>query len=378
MRRNEYSLLLENKRRAGIPLLDLTTANPTEALADYPHKNIAHVYGALSDFRYEPEPCGTPLARKAIAGWYAAQKISIPAAQIALTASTSEAYSVLFKLLCNPGDEILIPSPSYPLFEYLAAADAVKTAPYRLDYDGSWFVDLDSVQNAISTRTRAIVVVNPNNPTGSFLKDRETTELESLAQRHGLALISDEVFMTYPASPPSDHVTSLIGRNDVLTFSLNGLSKTAGMPQMKLAWIAVKGPPSELDSVFTRLELLLDSYLSVSTPVQQALPGLLRIGAGIHAQIASRLDENRQTLSTLAGSPIEPLASEAGWSAILQIPNTRPEQEWITRLLNDGIVVQPGYFYDMAKEAYIIVSLITPPTDFALAVEHLKRVVEAC
>jgi len=277
-------------------------------------------------------------------------------------------------LLCNPGDEVLIPTPSYPLFEYLAQADGVKTAPYRLAYDGGWFIDFDSVTEAISSRSKAIVVVNPNNPTGSFLKAREWNALLEVAARRELTLISDEVFMTYPTVPANDRVRSLIGRNEVLSFSLNGLSKAAGMPQMKLGWMVVNGPQEEAFAALGKLELLLDTYLSVSTPVQQALPQLLVLGAAIHSQIDDRLRQNREALALLRDSPIETLASEAGWSAILRVPAVRTEEAWISSLLMEhGIVVQPGYFYDMPAEAYLVVSLLASPGKFAAGIDRLKR-----
>jgi alanine-synthesizing transaminase len=377
---NPYSLLLQEKRQAGARLLDLTTANPTEAFPGYPHQDIARAYGALSDFRYEPAALGIMAARQIIAAWYGAQGIPAEAHRIALTASTSEAYAVLFKLLCDSGDEILIPYPSYPLFDYLARAEAVKTTPYQLMYDGGWFMDFASVQKALSARTKAIVVVNPNNPTGSFLKHHEARKLALLAEQHELALISDEVFMSYPAAISSGRqVRSLIGHNDVLSFSLNGLSKAAGMPQMKLGWIAVNGPQKDVDSALAKLELLLDSYLSVATPVQAALAELLQIGAGIQLKIDSRLRQNRAALAILNNSAVEPLASEGGWSAILQIPSIRTEEDWITKLLaEEGVVVQPGYFYDMAKEAFIVLSLIASPADFAEGLHKLIRLAGRC
>jgi alanine-synthesizing transaminase len=373
--RNPYSLLLQEKRRTAVRLLDLTVANPTEAFADYPHKDIAHAYGALPHFRYEPEAIGTRSARQLVAGWYHAQGIPASADRLALTASTSEAYAILFKLLCDPGDQILIPCPSYPLFEYLARAECVRTAPYQLLYDGSWFIDFESLEKSISARTKAIVVVNPNNPTGSFLKQPEVKRLALLAERYQLAIISDEVFMTYPASSADrTQVRTFIGRDDVLSFSLNGLSKAAGMPQMKLAWVAVNGPRSQVDAAWPKLELLLDSYLSVATPVQGALAALLDIGARIHSSIASRVQDNRRTLHVLANTSVETLAAEGGWSAILQIPNIRSEEEWITELLTAyDTVVQPGYFYDMPKEAYLVLSLLTNPPDFAEGIARLKR-----
>jgi aspartate/methionine/tyrosine aminotransferase len=374
--RNAYALLLAERRRAGASVIDLTISNPTEALADYPHAAIASAYGEIGDFTYQPAALGTLQARSAIADWSAAHKMPLAPGRIALTASTSEAYSILFKLLCNPGDEVLIPNPSYPLFEYLAKAEAVKTVPYRLAYDGAWFLDLDSVKRAISARSKAIVLVNPNNPTGSFLRKGEVDALKSLAASHGLALICDEVFMTYPTAKTADHVLSLIGHNELLSFSLNGLSKAAGMPQMKLAWIVVNGPHEEADSALEKLDLLFDNYLSVATPVQQALGSLFEIGIGIHSQIDSRLLENRAALNVFADSAVSVLPSEGGWSAILRVPAVQTEEAWISSLLLDhGVVIQPGYFYDMPKEAYLVVSLLTQPADFSTGVGRLRQLV---
>jgi aspartate/methionine/tyrosine aminotransferase len=355
-------------------LLDLTVSNPTEARPDYPHASIARAYGSIGDFRYEPQALGALSARASIADWYAGQGMIVPANRIALCASTSEAYSILFKLLCNPGDEVLIPSPSYPLFEYLAKAEAVETSPYRLVYEGGWSIDLDSVRDAISERTRAIVLVNPNNPTGSFLKVGEWKALREIAAQRELAVISDEVFMTYPAGPAGDRVHSLIGRDEVLSFSLNGLSKAAGMPQMKLGWMVANGPEEEVLSAIGKVELLLDTYLSVSTPVQKALPQLFAVGATIHTQIEDRVRQNREGLATLRDSPIAALVSEAGWSAILRVPAIRTEEAWINALLTEhGVVVQAGYFYDMAAEAYVVVSLLASPGEFTAGIDRLKR-----
>jgi aspartate/methionine/tyrosine aminotransferase len=374
---NAYSALLEQKRLAGDSLLDLSCSNPTQALPNYPHAEIAHAFGAIADFQYEPQALGAPRARDDIAHWYAQQGIVVSGNRIALCASTSEAYSILFKLLCNPGDEVLIPNPSYPLLEYLAQAEAVKTAPYRLFYEGGWFIDLDSVRNAISARTKAVVLVNPNNPTGSFVKAAELDALSEIAVRYELSLISDEVFMTYPVSGVADRVRSLIGHDEILSFSLNGLSKTAGMPQMKLGWMVVNGPEEEARAALGKLELLLDTYLSVGTPVQRALPSLFSTGDVIHSQIGERLRRNGEALAALERSPIQTLVSEAGWSAILRVPAIRTEEAWMTSLLIDhGIVVQPGYFFDMATEAYLVVSLLSNPEQFAAGLTTLKQLAE--
>jgi len=377
---NAYSLLLQQEHEAGVGLLNLTSANPTEAFSDYPHREIAGAYAAIPSFRYDPQALGTEAARKTVADWYAGLGICVNSERIALTASTSEAYAILFKLLCDPGDEIMIPCPSYPLFEYLARAEAVKTVPYTLSYTGGWFVDIASVEKALSPRTKAIVIVNPNNPTGSFLQLAEATRLESFAKTHGLALISDEVFMTYPAVEwPTNQVRTLIGRDEVLSFSLNGLSKAAGMPQMKLGWVAVNGPETAVASALAKIELLLDSYLSVSTPVQCALPELLlRIGSSLHSKIDARVRLNRRALGAFANTPIEPLTSEGGWSAILHVPNIWSEESWILKLLTDErVVVQPGYFYDIAKESFLVVSLITEPSKFVEGLARIKHLARA-
>jgi alanine-synthesizing transaminase len=372
---NPFSKLIEEKRRAGDPLLDLTLSNPTQVIDDYPNAAISRAYANINDFVYRPAPFGQEDSRVAVARYYERRNISMSPAQILLTASTSEAYSLLFKLFCNSGDEILAPLPSYPLFEYLAALESARILPYRLVYDGSWYIDFTSLRQQISPRTRALVVVNPNNPTGSFLKKSEAEELADVARQYLLPIISDEVFMDYSLGPGADRVTTLIGDDSVLSFSLNGLSKAAGMPQMKLAWIALNGPERDREVALTRLELLLDTYLSVGTPVQCALPKLLEIGEDIQKAIRLRTAENLKRLKLLLeGSPVCCLHCEGGWSAILQLPQALTEEEWITRLLQEeNVIVQPGYFFDMASEPHVVVSLITPGEQFSDAVRRVRR-----
>jgi hypothetical protein len=367
---NAFTSLVEEQRRAGASLLDLTSANPTEVLDDYPHAEIQQAYASLDDFTYQPDSFGTERARKAIADWYERRGIRVSPDQLALTASTSEAYALLFKLLCDPGDEVLVPTPSYPLFEYLARLESVEIVPYRLLYDGSWFVDFASVRTAISARTRAIVVVNPNNPTGSFLKSHETEELFKIAQEHNLPIVADEVFMDYAFAGVAGCTRTFIGDDRVLSFSLGGLSKSAGMPQMKLAWIAVSGGAD----VRRRLELLLDTYLSVATPVQNALGELLAIGEGIARQIHTRIGRNRVALEgILRNSPVHVLHAEAGWSAVLQLPNIWREETWMAELVSRRqVLVQPGYFFDMPSEPYAVVSLLTQEDVFAEGIERLR------
>lgn len=375
---NSLSRLIEQKRAAGAKLLDLTVSNPTEAFENYPHDRIARAYRAIPSFSYRPEPFGEESARLAIANFYAARGISVSAEHLLLTASTSEAYAFLFKLLCNAGDEVLAPLPSYPLFEYLAALESVHVVPYRLRYDGSWYLDFASLIEKLSPRTRAVIVVNPNNPTGSFLKKDEARELLRIAAEYSLPVISDEVFMDYDLGSHPGRERTLIGSTSVLTFSLNGLSKSAGMPQMKLAWIAISGPESEWHTASKRLELIADTYLSVATPVQHALPELLRIGTSFQKEITKRIHSNLSALqATLATASAHVLHIEGGWSAIIQLPAVRSEEDWVERLLSEhGIVVQPGYFFDLESGAHVVVSLITPPETCAEGLQKLKQAID--
>jgi alanine-synthesizing transaminase len=372
---NSFSRLVEERRKAGVPLIDLTVSNPTKVFGDYPHSAIGRAYANVKDFVYRPDPLEALESRVAVARYYERRNLAISPGQILLTASTSEAYSLLFKLFCNSGDEILVPRPSYPLFEYLAALESARIVPYRMVYDGSWYIDFANLRQQISPRTRAVVVVNPNNPTGSFLKKFEAESLHDLAQQHNVPIISDEVFMDYSFGGGVDRVRTLIGHDSVLSFSLNGLSKAAGMPQMKLAWVALNGPEQERETARERLELLLDTYLSVGTPVQCALPELLDIGEGIQEDIRFRTAQNLKALQNLLeSSPACCLHCEGGWSAIIQLPRKLSEEEWITQLLNEqNVVVQPGYFFDMTSEAYVVVSLITPPEEFLEGIRRVRQ-----
>ena len=347
-------------------MLDLTESNPTRALFVYPEALLT----PLSDNRglvYEPLPQGLLSARTAVAEYY---NRAIPVDRILITASTSEAYSYLFQLLADPGDEILSPRPSYPLFEFLAGLSSVAIRQYPLRYDGSWHIDFDALEQAITARTRAIVVVNPNNPTGSFLKHEELARLETLAARHNVAIISDEVFCDYAFGTQS--VSTLVGDRKAMTFSMSGLSKVAGLPQLKLGWVVASGPGHV--AAMEALELIADTYLSVSTPVQIALPALLQAGAAIRTQITERTSANLETLRyTLAGSPGGVLNVEGGWYAVVQVPRTRSEEEWVLGLLEEQtIIVQPGFFFDFESEAFLVLSLLTPPPIFTEGVKRLR------
>jgi aspartate/methionine/tyrosine aminotransferase len=359
---NRIAELTRQLRAAGHTLLDLTESNPTRAGLAYP----TGLLDPLADPRallYEPTARGLLPAREAVARYYHG---AVSPARIVLTASTSEAYAFLFQLLCDPGDEILSPRPSYPLFEFLAGLSHVAIRQYPLRYDGTWHIDFPVLEAAITSRTRAIVIVNPNNPTGSFLKRDELARLEE----YGLPLISDEVFADYGFAP--GHLTSLIGDRRVLTFSLSGLSKVAGLPQLKLGWIVASGPAKE--EALEALELIADTYLSVATPVQLALPSLLEASSSIRAVIAERTAANLAHLrEVLAGSAGSVLNVEGGWYAVVRVPNTRTEEEWVLTLLREqDVVVQPGFFFDFESEAFLVVSLLTPTVTFREGLQRLR------
>ncbi|HEY7515005.1 MAG TPA: pyridoxal phosphate-dependent aminotransferase, partial [Vicinamibacteria bacterium] len=293
---------------------------------------------------------------------------------IVLTASTSEAYSFVFKLLCDPGDDVLVPRPSYPLFDFLATLESVGVSPYALVYDGAWLVDATAVAAAAGPRTRAVVLVNPNNPTGSYLKRAEVEDILALAATRELALVSDEVFADYAFERDPRRVAAVAGGSACLTFSFGGLSKSCGLPQLKLAWIVVSGPAGPRDEALARLELVSDTYLSASTPVQLALPGILRRLPELQAPIRRRLDANLATLRKALGppSPTTLLPVEGGWSAVLRLPATRTAEEHACRLLEGpGVLVHPGYFFDFEGEAYLVISLLPPEAIFEEGVLRL-------
>jgi aspartate/methionine/tyrosine aminotransferase len=354
--------------------LDLTESNPTRAGLDYPPK-IVESFAGSEVLHYSPDPRGSSPARHAVAQYYNARGILAEPAQILLTASTSEAYAYLFKLLCNPGDEVLVPRPSYPLFEFLARMESVSIRQYPLAYQGGWGIDLETLEQMPNDRTRAIVVVNPNNPTGSFLKHSELKVLERLCAARGLALISDEVFADYAFAPDAERVGMVAAVEDCLAFSLSGLSKVAGLPQMKLGWIVAGGPDPLRRQALEGLEWIADTYLSVSAPVQYAAARLLRFGELVAEQIRARTAQNLATARTcLEGSAGGILAVEGGWYCVIRVPVTRGEEEWALELLDlDNVLLQPGFFYDFETEAYLVASLLTNPADFGEGLRRLRR-----
>ena len=352
--------LLQEKRARGETILDLTESNPTKCGFRYPERDLADA-GASQRFGvYSPDPKGIPSARLAIAEWYKQQNIAVDPDRIVLTSSTSEAYSFLLRLLCNVGETIAVPKPSYPLFEYLARLNDVLCQEYRLAYDGEWHIDLSSVDDAISSNAEALILVHPNNPTGSFVKKEERDRLVSGAQERKIPLIVDEVFSAFPFANDHRRANSFAGTTSTLTFTLNGLSKLAGLPQMKLAWIVVSGPDEECSKALQRLEVIADTYLSVSTPVQQMLPRALK-DRTVTDQILSRVKENYESLKTSVGvgTSATLLQCEGAWSAILRLPATKSDEEWGIELLQTaGVLTHPGHLFDFALKSCVVVSLL--------------------
>lgn len=365
---NSVARALSERLRSGAEILDLTESNPTRARLPYEHDGIVDAFHNAGLLNYRPDPRGLQSAREAVSAYYADRALTVPVDRILLTASTSEAYSFLFHLLADPGDEILTPRPSYPLFEYLANLASVKLRQYPLRYDGTWHIDFDSLERSLTARTRAIVVVNPNNPTGSFVKPDELERLDELAARRGIAILSDEVFSDYAFGPS----TTCIGKRRALTFTMSGLSKIAALPQMKLGWIVAGGPGAT--EALDALELIADTFLSVGTPVQVALPKLLALSQPVRDAIRTRTARQlAETRAALAGSAGTVLHTEGGWYVVIRVPRTRTEEQWILTLLNEaGVLVQPGYFFDFESEAYLVVSLLTQPDTFTEGLQRLR------
>jgi len=369
---NAVARAIDAKRRAGAAILDLTETNPTTAGFTYPRELLEPLANTRA-LEYDPQPLGIWSARAAVAADFRRRGTVISADRVALTSSTSEAYALLFKLLCDAGDAVLVPHPSYPLFEHLTQLESVTAIPYALEYHGEWRIDVDSLVKAATDRVRAILVVSPNNPTGSFLHQDDLGAISSLAATRGWSIIGDEVFADYPLDP-APHAANVLSGADVLTLSLGGLSKSAGLPQLKLGWIGFGGPPSKVDEALAAYELIADTYLSVSTPVQAAAADLIDAGTAIRSQILARVRRNLESLRTHAAShpSVDVLRVEGGWSAVVQVPQLRSEEALVLELLQkDDVLVHPGYFFDFPREAYVIVSLLVEPNTFDRAVTRL-------
>jgi alanine-synthesizing transaminase len=395
---NAWSVLLAEQRASGDALIDLTEANPTRVGLGGAGPDELAALASPEGTRYEPDPRGGLAARDAVAAYYRERSLNVRADDIVLTAGTSESYAHLFRLLADPGESFLVPAPSYPLLEPLAALEGVRLMRYRLAWDGGWHLDLGSLEAAMDQGPRAMIVVQPNHPTGSCLAADELAAAERLCERHGVAIVSDEVFGDFPwpqsglrsgaaggtaadAPPGAIHrpgergsLPSLLGERRVTTFVLSGLSKVCGMPQLKLGWIAVAGPAAARADALRGLEWIADLFLSVGTPVQLALPRLL---AGRHAwqgrvreRIAINLAQVRETIGRRPD--LDLLGGAGGWVAVLRVPARRGEEAWALELLRRGVMVHPGQFFDFEGEACLVVSLIVDPADLGAGMRHIE------
>lgn len=368
---NRFATALDDHRRRGKRLLDLTNSNPTTCGFTYPEERI---FAALSNRRallYEPQSQGLRQAREAIAdyyrgrpGFFGADALVDPE-RIVITSGTSEAYNYVFRLLCEVGDEVLVPAPSYPLFEYLADLADIRPVPYALLYYQGWQVDFAGLSEALTARSKAVMVVHPNNPTGSFVKRAEAQKLAESCAGRGLAIIADEVFLDYVDS--TEPQCSFAFDSPALTFALSGLSKISLLPQMKLAWIVVSGPDSLVHTAMRRLQVIGDTYLSPSTPGQLALPEMLTMREDLQAQMRQRVCANLAFLDALlrqVGS-VNRLEREGGWYAVLRVPATGSDEDLAIALLeNSGVLVHPGHFFDFPREGFLVISLIVPEDEF--------------
>jgi aspartate/methionine/tyrosine aminotransferase len=377
---NRYTEALDAHRREGRELLDLTASNPTTIGLTFDGEKILEGLTARDALTYRPMPKGLLSAREAIVEYYAEKGGHLHPDDLILTTSTSEGYSFVFRLLCDPGDAVLVPAPSYPLFDFLADLNDVKLVPYELVYDHGWQIDFQSIQQAIEraesqgARCRAVLVVHPNNPTGSYVKPREAAELSQICASHEMAIIADEVFLDYtlPHHPP--HTFS--SRQDALTFTMSGLSKIAALPQMKVAWVVTSGPDLQKAEALARLEVIADTYLSMNAPIQHAIPAMLEARRSIHSQLMGRIKSNLASLDkNIAQQTLcQRLVIEGGWYAVLRVPNLGSDEDLaITLLRETDVLVQPGHFYNFPNDGYLIASLITPEDQFAEGIERTLR-----
>src|SRR5271155_3969794 len=370
---NRFTQAQQELRAAGREVLDLTISNPTRAELHYDAEAILQAFTNPRAMDYDPQPKGLRSAREAVAGYYRKQH-DIDPESIVLTTSTSDGYSYLFRLLCNVGDEMLVPKPSYPLFEFLADLQDVKLVPYPLIYDHGWQIDFPSLHSAVTKRTRGVVVVHPNNPTGSFVHPEEQKSLNRFCREHELALIADEVFLDY--AHDGEKRQSFAANQDVLTFTLSGVSKVSALPQMKVAWIVTTGPAADVEAAQARLEVIADTYLSMNAPIQWATPALLDQRKTVQPQLLDRVRGNLTELDRqlAAQKSCQRLNVEGGWYAVLRFPVTQSDEELALDLLRrESVLLHPGHFYDFPSDGYLVLSLIAPKDEFA---EGMKRLLE--
>ncbi len=370
---NPFTLAHREALRSRREILDLTISNPTRAGFDYDESAILDSLRNSKSLEYDPQPKGLLSAREAVADYYNARGDKCGPENLVLTTSTSEAYSYVFRLLCNPGDEVLVPKPSYPLFDFLADLQDVKLVPFECIYDHGWQIDWPALESCLSDRSRGIALVHPNNPTGAYINANEQAQLNKLCSERGMALIVDEVFLDY--THDGKLRPSFVANHAALTFTLSGLSKISALPQMKLAWIAVSGPRSQL--AMERLEVIADTFLSVSAPIQLAASAMLEQRRGMQAQILSRVRANLSQLDHQLAreKSCARLQTQAGWYAVLRVPVTGSDEDFAINLLQEhSVLVHPGHFYDFARDGYLVLSLITPEEQFANGV---ARIVES-
>lgn len=372
---NRLAEALEQHKSSGRPLLDLSASNPTECGFRYDAPAIMRALCAPASLQYRPDPKGMKSARQAVSDYYAERGARVAIDDLILTASTSEAYSFIFRLLCNSGDELLIPTPGYPLFDFLADVNDVKLTRYPLFYDHGWHIDMHALKQAIAPRSRGIIVVHPNNPTGHFTKAEEIAQLNQICSGNRAAIIADEVFLDFSLGSEQK---SFVTNSDALTFSMSGISKISGLPQMKFAWLAVSGPDAKKREALARLEMIADTYLSLNAPIQLAAPVLLQQRKQFQQQLIARMRANLAELDSQLSEKkdVARLVVEGGWYAVLRVPATRPDEERALELINKyDVYIHPGHYYDFTGEGYLVVSLITPQHDFA---EGVRRVLSVC
>jgi alanine-synthesizing transaminase len=384
LEQNPLGRAVEERRRKGPEILDLTESNPTRCGFNYDSRQILTALANPRSLTYEPDPRGLLTAREAIAAYYAERGVKAAPEQIFLTTSTSEAYSYVFRLLADAGDELLVPSPGYPLFDFLAQLSDLELSSYPLEYDHGWRIDLAALGRRVGGRTRAILAVHPNNPTGSFVREREIEAIIKLCNRHSLALVADEVFADFPfAADIAGHedgprVMTHAGEQRALTFTLSGISKICALPQMKLAWIVASGPPDLLRDALARLEVIADTYLSTSAPLAHALPALLETRKAIQPQILERVRGNLQQLDEQLArtSQASRLEVEGGWYAVLKLPSARSDEDWaVTLVREEGVLAHPGHFFDFRTDGFLVLSLLPPDDTFERGVARiLERV----
>jgi alanine-synthesizing transaminase len=374
---NRLTEALADVRSRRTRILDLTLSNPTRAGLVFDESRILQALASPHAMDYDPHPKGLASAREAVAQYYRTLHAiaDFDLERLILTTSTSEGYSFVFRLLCNSGDEILVPKPSYPLFEFLADLQDVKLVPYPLIYDHGWQFDFPSLGKVVTKKTRAVVVVHPNNPTGSYVQAHEQDSLNQFCRKHEIAIVADEVFLDYALNGPPQR--SFASNHDVLTFTLSGVSKISALPQMKVAWVATTGPSAQVDAAMARLEIISDTYLSMNAPIQWALPALLDQRKSIRQQLLDRVRTNLSELDRQIASQkaCRKLDVEGGWYVILRIPVLQTDEDLVVTLLQrKSVLVHPGHFYDFPSDGYLVLSLITPPEEFA---DGVSKILEA-